>query len=291
MPRVIFLKGLPGSSKSTWARQQIAKHPNSFKRVNKDDLRAMVDDGHWSLDTEKLVLKMQDALILAALEHGKNVIVDNTHLVPAHEARIRQLVKGKAEFEIKDFLDVPLEECIKRDLKRSNSVGEKVIRKMWEDHVAGPIPEIKYNVKLTDCVICDLDGTLCLLNGRDPYDASTCEKDILNEAVQKVLNGLQTMYGHGGRPLSVIFFSGREDKYRPQTEKFLGNHHISSKNLYMRRTNDSRPDDEIKLELYRDNIEDKYNVIAVIDDRLKVCRMWHRLGLPLFRVGNPDADF
>jgi len=43
--------------------------------------------------------------------------------------------------------------------------------------------------------------------------------------------------------------------------------------------------------LYEKCIKGKFNVNAVFDDRLQVCRMWHELGLPLFRVGDPDADF
>lgn len=39
----------------------------------------------------------------------------------------------------------------------------------------------------------------------------------------------------------------------------------------------------MKIELLRDG--------KSLDDRLRVCRMWHSLGLPVFRVGDPDADF
>ncbi len=59
----------------------------------------------------------------------------------------------------------------------------------------------------------------------------------------------------------------------------------------MRESGDFRPDDIIKREIFDRKIRGVYNVKFVIDDRLKVCRMWHQLGLNLFRVGDPDADF
>ena len=43
--KVIYLKGLPASGKSTWAKQYVQEYGGVFKRVNKDDLRAMIDCG------------------------------------------------------------------------------------------------------------------------------------------------------------------------------------------------------------------------------------------------------
>ena len=48
MIKVILAKGLFASGKSTWAKNVILKKPNSYKRVNKDDLRLMLDvDGDF----------------------------------------------------------------------------------------------------------------------------------------------------------------------------------------------------------------------------------------------------
>jgi hypothetical protein len=54
---------------------------------------------------------------------------------------------------------------------------------------------------------------------------------------------------------------------------------------------DYRPDYIVKEEIYRRDIEPLYDVKFAIDDRLQVCRMWHSIGIPVFRVGDPDADF
>ena len=53
MLKVYMMKGLPGSGKTTRAMEMLAENPNGIKRVSKDDLRAMLDNGRWSGDAEK----------------------------------------------------------------------------------------------------------------------------------------------------------------------------------------------------------------------------------------------
>ncbi|MEX1103135.1 MAG: AAA family ATPase, partial [Dehalococcoidia bacterium] len=129
MPRLILLKGLPASGKSTWARDQVRQFPGRYKRINKDDLRDMLDDGEWSEANEKFIVRARDRLIIAALDAGKDVIVDDTNLNPEHERAIRKLVDGRADVEVRTF-DVSVEEAIRRDHERARSVGEQVIRDM-----------------------------------------------------------------------------------------------------------------------------------------------------------------
>lgn len=132
-------RGLPGSGKSTWARAKQAEFAlGEVKRVNKDDLRTMLDGGKWSADNEKFVVRMRDCIVIAALAEGRHVIVDDTNLALQHESRLRQLAReGGAEFALVDFTHVPLEECIARDRTRVACVGERVIREMWQEYLSG----------------------------------------------------------------------------------------------------------------------------------------------------------
>lgn len=127
-------------------------------------------------------------------------------------------------------------------------------------------------------VICDLDGTLALLNGRNPYDASTCENDLLNEVVADII-----------KERNVILVSGREDKFRVQTELFLAKHGIKYMNLFMRKQGDFRKDSVIKREIYEQHIKDKYEVHFVLDDRNQVVQLWRELGLKCLQVA--DGNF
>ena len=278
MKKVILTKGLPASGKTTWAKKLINKHPNMYKRVNKDDLREMLDNSKWSKSSEKFILKIRDNIILEALDFGKHVIVDDTNLHPKHEINIKELVKEKAVVEIKDFTDVPLQICIERDLKREKSVGKKVIKNMYNSFLKKDVKPPKYNPELPDIVICDLDGTLALHNGRNPYDASTCDQDLLNAPVADIINHEK-----------FILVSGREDKYRKQTLKFLTKYNIRYSKLLMRKTGDFRNDAIVKKEIYEKYIKDKYNVKFVLDDRNRVVEMWRSLGLTCLQVA--DGDF
>ncbi len=278
MKKVLMTKGLPASGKSTWAKQLIEKNPNAYKRINKDDLRAMLDNGKYSNEAEKYVLQVLDTLVLMAIEKGKHVIIDDTNLAPKHEARIRELIKGKAELVIQDFTDVPLETCIERDSKRLAPVGEQVIKQMYNQFLKPKREVIEIIEGLPSAIICDIDGTLALLNGRNPYDASSCENDELNNVVASLL-----------KDKTVLLVSGREDKYKEQTEKFLSKHHIEYSSLWMRATGDFRKDANIKTEIFENNIRGKFNIEFVLDDRNQVVNMWRSIGLTCLQVA--DGDF
>ena len=278
MLKVIVTVGLPGSGKSFFAKQLIDNNPGQYKQINKDELRLMLDNSKYSKDNEKFILKVRDQLILMGLESGKNIIISDTNFGGSHMENIIKLVRGKAIVEIKDFTDVPLETCIERDLKRDNSVGEKVIRKMYNQYLKPEIKNVEYVEGLKDIVICDLDGTLCLLNGRNPYDASTCDNDILNEVVYSII-----------KDRNVIFVSGREDKYKSQTINFLLKHDLEKFPLFMRKSGDMRKDSIVKEEIYNQYIKGKYNVLFTLDDRDQMITLWRGLGLVCLQVA--DGDF
>lgn len=130
--KLIMIMGLPASGKSTWSKRIVLESKGQLKRVNKDDLRDMLDGGVWSIENEKHIIKIRDNLIIHYLSHGFSVVVDDTNLAPKHEITLQAIAKTfNAEFEVKSFMHVPLLECIKRDLARPNSVGERVIRSMF----------------------------------------------------------------------------------------------------------------------------------------------------------------
>lgn len=288
MSKIILTRGLPASGKSTWARQLIDKEPAKWKRINKDDLRSMLDAGKWSKLNETFVLKIRDELILRALLEGYNVIVDDTNLHPKHLERMHQianekLLTGTVEVEVKDFTDVSLDECIKRDRKRENYVGEKVIKQMYNQFLRPAPPKIEHNPKLYRAIICDLDGTLALLNGRDPYDATNCEQDELNHPVYDIVTTYKNL-----PEVDVLLVSGREEKYREQTKRWLEKHLIDYRKLYMRNTGDNRKDSIIKKEIYDTHIKGKYNILFVLDDRNQVVDFWRSEGLTCLQVGEGD---
>jgi len=308
MPKVTICRGLPASGKTTWAKKQDAV------RINKDDLRAMLDNSKWSGKREKLVLDTRDSIMVKALRQGRNVVIDDTNLHPKHINRISEVVEAQAqidgvkyEWEIKDF-DISLHDAIKRDVKRERSVGEDVIRNMynqfirptkkvvndplldainWDDDGNTVITkEADERANLPDAVMFDLDGTLAILGDRNPYDASQCEYDKLNIPVFNVLR----MYQNDG--YKIIICSGRSEEYVEQTDKWLKKNGIAPDLFIMRDPEDKDengqriPDNELKEKMFMEHIYNKFNVEVVYDDRQKVVDMWRDLGLTVFQVAD-----
>ncbi|MBX7241734.1 MAG: AAA family ATPase [Bacteroidia bacterium] len=292
MKKVIIMKGLPGSGKSTFAKQLVADNPGMYKRLNKDELREMLDARHYTPENEKFVEKVRDLMLCEALAAGKHVIIDDTNLAERATERIQNVIKTycaetgeKVAVEIR-VIDTPLEECIKRDAKREEPVGKKVIMKMYKQHVLknerGPHYQ-KQDETLTPAILCDLDGTLAILNGRSPYNGTECENDLLNEPVAEVLR----TYAHNDT--RVILLSGREDDARTQTENWLAKHQIPYDALFMREAGDKRRDAIVKKELYELHILNRYFIRFVLDDRDQVVDLWRLdLGLPCLQVNYGD---
>lgn len=275
MKKVILTKGLPGSGKSTWAKELLKSNPNAYKRINNDDLRKMFDNVQFSHDMENFIKKAVDSLVLLALEEGKHVILDNTHLSDKPVNRIKQLVKGKAEVIIEDkFLDVPLETCIKNDLKRLESVGKDVIVKMYEQHIKKTEPIIQ-NSTLPKAIIVDIDGTLAHMKDRSPFDWGRVGEDECDEIIKSIVNNYNN---------NIIIMSGRDGSCRDLTIKWLEDNNIKYDLLLMRVKNDCRKDSIVKQELFNNNIKGKYFIEYILDDRDQVVAAWRDMGLKCLQV-------
>jgi predicted kinase len=284
---IIMTRGLPGSGKSTWAQDQVKKHPGQYKIIANDDLRNMMDNGRYSRQNEKFMLSCRDNLIALALDEGFIPIVDATHLNPIHINHIQGLWSEQGvEITTQDFTDVPIEVCIERDLHRMHSVGEKVIRQHYNKWLRTDAISPPHVADAPHAIICDLDGTVALLNGRDPYDGSRCAEDFINPPVQAIVKSWWNTHPEG----LVLFVSGREDKYIDLTYGWLKIHFpfVSSDFLWMRKTGDFRKDSIIKQEIYEEKIQGKYNVDFVLDDRDQVVAMWREQGLACLQVAEGD---
>lgn len=285
MKIVTILKGLPASGKSTWAKQMVKDNKGSIKRINKDDLRNMLDVSVWSRDNEKFILNVRDDLILKSLEAGKHVIVDDTNLHPKHEERIRKLVKGKAKVVVHNF-DVDVEECIARDLKRTASVGEKVIRDMYSKFLKPEDTTEKYvgNPENPPAYIFDIDGTLALMKDRSPYDWHRVGEDDLNIPVAGILSDVRYA------DVKIIIFTGRDGVCKKDTLDWLRAYNIAFDYFDIRPEGNTEKDSIVKKRMF-DKIKDKYNVIGVFDDRKQVKQMWVDMGLFVFDVNQYDEVF
>jgi len=294
-------RGLPGSGKTTWARQR----PGAV-RVNRDDLRQMMHGGPLGLGwAEVQVTLAQRAQIEALLRAGIDVICDDTNLRAKVGRELAELGRQcAADVVFRDFTDVPLDECIARDAERDGiaRVGEAGIRAMYERYLAGrslplPVPTqppgpaepagpSRYTPApgTPNTILVDIDGTVALMDGRSPYDMTRVRHDRPNHAV---IEAVRAMHAAGFR---IVFCSGRTDDGREDTAAWLDRHvGVPYEALHMRVTGDQRKDSIVKAEIFDREIRGRYHVVAVFDDRDQVVRMWRALGLTVFQVA--DGNF
>lgn len=146
MKKVIFVRGIQGSGKTTWAKAWALEDPESRLRISWDDIRNMLGK-YWVPNREKIVKLTSIRTLEYAMMEGYDVVIDNMNL---SEKSIEDFIKAiryhngyvedtpttecsKYSVEYHDF-KTPLEVCIERDSKRENPIGEEIIRNTYNRH-------------------------------------------------------------------------------------------------------------------------------------------------------------
>ena len=128
-------------------------------------------------------------------------------------------------------------------------------------------------------VIVDVDGTLAIITDRSPYSHHGVLKDKPNAPVIAVARALAAQ-GH-----TLVIVSGRSELARLDTELWLKRHlGVEFDGPFMRAEADDRKDATIKREIFHREIEPRFNVLCVLDDRDQVVSMWRSLGLTCLQV-------
>ncbi len=129
-------------------------------------------------------------------------------------------------------------------------------------------------------IIIDIDGTLANCAHRRHFAEAKDWKgfydgmgdDLPNKWCCHLIDQMIPLY-------RIILVSGRPDDYRKITEAWLISNMIHYDDLFMRTAGDHRDDTIVKEEIYREEIEEKYNIEFIVDDRSKVVKMWRSIGL------------
>ena len=275
---LMLLQGVPASGKSTFAREFV-KGKKDWVIVCRDSFREARGD-YWIPEQEGYISVLEDTAVYSAMTSNYNIIIDAMNLNPKTIKKWTDIVdKHGYELQIKRF-EVPLHVAIERDIQRGNKVGSKVIREIYAKYFPSEFNTYQQrymktaNDFLPNCIVCDLDGTLALSTGRSPYDGTKVDEDKVNHQLLWVLTLLS-------KSLPIIFLSGREatDICREKTEAWLKKHCPFKFALYMRNQGDHRKDAIVKEEIYKQKIEQNYNVRLWFDDRNQVVDKVRELGL------------
>lgn len=122
MQKLIFMCGIPGSGKSTYARKLTMF---GYNRVNMDEIRIeyphLPKARQWGISFDR---------VLTFSNLGKSVVIDNTNFLAEQR---RRYMRVKVPSKICIWLDTPLEVCLLRNSLRTGSarVPENVIRDMY----------------------------------------------------------------------------------------------------------------------------------------------------------------
>lgn len=299
-PQILILVGAPGSGKSTFAKYFI-RTEESWMRVCRDDFRTMhFSTSNLSPREEGAITEMIDGAITGLLRRRMNIIIDATHCKAEYINHYIEKFNHLADISFKIFdLDAQTiaERCEKRNKETGKYISQSVqskyikelqiLKKSFDFSIR---PKVDKRTGLTEqdqslpkAIICDLDGTLALMDDRNPFDASHADKDRLNESVANTLR----LFSKNG--YQILLVSGREDRFKEPTVKFLEDHDITYDRLLMRKSKDFRKDSIVKRDIYEAVIKGKYYVEFVLDDRDQVVDMWRQgLGLSCFQVNYGD---
>ena len=159
--------------------------------------------------------------------------------------------------------------------------------------------DIPFDQRAHDCVppktpviVCDLDGTLCDLNGRHPFDFDECDTDLLVEAVNVAVKALANHFRW-----NVTFLSGRPECARAKTSLWLARNGWAYGRkgtrqpydaLYLRDNDDYRPNDEYKRDVLTNDILPTYDVKLAFEDNASTVAVMRQLGLPVWDVAGVE---
>lgn len=133
MSKLIICRGIPASGKTFWAKQWVLEDPEHRVRFNNDDIRNMLGK-YWVPSREPMVAAMKYGFVEKAMLLRLDIVVDNMNLNNKEIEYWRHWANlHNYDLEFKDFF-TPLQECIDRDSKRPNPIGEEVIRKTYEKY-------------------------------------------------------------------------------------------------------------------------------------------------------------
>lgn len=303
-PVLTVVIGLPGSGKTTLAREMVAASGGKMVMVSRDDIRRGMGT---NLDSDGelgwMITQIQEEQIRLALKQGLDVVSHDQNLRMEYRKRLRAVSDSVgADYTQVELTDVPLHVCLERNAKRTgHKVPEEYIRSQFERHIKNnknpmPFPSPKLvdlpyqreqyvpDTSKPKAVIFDIDGTLALHEGvRGPYDTSRYHLDRPNLPVIDMAR--HEAYDLGNK---ILFTSGRHIDFFGVSEDWIYQEvKVPIERMFMR-PGPGR-DDIVKLDLFDQHIRNNYNVLRVYDDRNRVVAAWRSIGLTCLQVA--DGDF
>ena len=277
MKKIIICRGISCSGKTTYALSWVNEDPENRIRLSMEEYG-------------KHFFVLKDVMRI-----GKDIIIDDKNLDKDSLNNLLNIInyqngylEHKYEIIYKDFFDISVDECVKRDSLRSNSKGEDFILKEWKKykHFIQTTEVEKYvnNLRAWDigkptCIVVDMDSTLCFNTTKRPWfgegAAEGMKNDIPNGNVLDIIFTLSNTY-------PIILATGRDTSQEQVTLEWLANHEIYPNECYFRTEGDHRKGVEVKREQI-EKIASKYNILAIFDDCEPIVKMYREMGFTVLQ--------
>ena len=297
--QIILLQGPPRSGKTTWAVQY--KTDAYVYVIHTQDLSWKTADKGYIINTLDSILDVERATILDMFNRyphlSWDILVDAYNVNPRRIQEFEKLAnETDAELVIKQFY-IPYSESYKRNkevgVRSGMYIPRDVVAKFYDTFY-----HEEYRDELTDkrvirqpeptlpsCIICDLDATLALHQGREPYEWNKLLTDKIDPRLRDLLNF------HMFHGTKVFFLTGRTNYARRGTLTWLQSVKQGLGGLWeliTREPGDFTSGEIYKRKMYEQQIQGKYNVLCVFEDSNKCVSMWRELGLLTCQVANSD---
>lgn len=128
IPKLIMLCGIPGSCKSTYAKDYMDRNNNAV-HLSSDAIRAELYGDESTQGNPVEVFSLMQKRSVEALNNGNDVIYDATNITRKDRHGIISVCPKFAKIEC-HIIWAPIEVCIERDAKRERTVGKEVIDRM-----------------------------------------------------------------------------------------------------------------------------------------------------------------
>ena len=134
-----------------------------------------------------------------------------------------------------------------------------------------------------EAVIVDIDGTISNISHRVHHVIGKNKNwNAFSELMDRdlpITKNINRIAYKFGSEYKILFVSGRSQKYKKKTEKWLSDYFYTDEYLlFLRKDNDKRPSFEIKRDILN-NLRKKFIIKYAIDDNEKDLKMYEKEGL------------
>lgn len=176
-PSLIILCGIPGSGKTTYAKDYMEQNCNTV-HLSSDAIRKELYGDENIQGNPGDVFSLMQKRAIEALNNGCNALYDATNVTRKDRAGIIGVCPKFAKIEC-HIIWAPIEICIERDASRERTVGKEVIDRMLKRFQA-----VYYDEGIDEIKIIKLNN----FNSTDYYKDVTSAMDIPHDNHHHTLN-------------------------------------------------------------------------------------------------------